>query len=176
MIPTIDKPTALPHEWFSGRILACHAGDRGSIPRSCIYNLLHFSFAHHGYSLAYFVTFTAMVTFYILLLPFYPMFRRWPLKPQKKLPSKFLEAAEQVLRRLAMSMYCKSWRGCRSGPVVVLISGSKKNQTAEHLCDWIVSSSWTATDLQTVFENTRTAASRIRTYAGRSHLISSQTP
>ena len=25
--------------WFSGRILACHAGDRGSIPRQCIYDL-----------------------------------------------------------------------------------------------------------------------------------------
>ena len=24
------------HCWFSGRILACHAGDRGSIPRQCI--------------------------------------------------------------------------------------------------------------------------------------------
>ena len=23
------------HWWFSGRILACHAGDRGSIPRQC---------------------------------------------------------------------------------------------------------------------------------------------
>ena len=23
------------HCWFSGRILACHAGDRGSIPRQC---------------------------------------------------------------------------------------------------------------------------------------------
>ena len=26
------------HCWFSGRILACHAGDRGSIPRQCIYD------------------------------------------------------------------------------------------------------------------------------------------
>ena len=25
----------LKHCWFSGRILACHAGDRGSIPRQC---------------------------------------------------------------------------------------------------------------------------------------------
>ena len=29
------------HCWFSGRILACHAGDRGSIPRQCkIFNSL----------------------------------------------------------------------------------------------------------------------------------------
>ena len=27
---------ALEHCWFSGRILACHAGDRGSIPRQCM--------------------------------------------------------------------------------------------------------------------------------------------
>ena len=29
------------HCWFSGRILPCHAGDRGSIPRQCrIFKLL----------------------------------------------------------------------------------------------------------------------------------------
>ena len=37
------SPTSLnylfSHWWFSGRILACHAGDRGSIPRQCIYDL-----------------------------------------------------------------------------------------------------------------------------------------
>ena len=29
------------HWWFSGRILACHAGDRGSIPRQCNLCFLH---------------------------------------------------------------------------------------------------------------------------------------
>ena len=29
------------HCWFSGRILACHAGDRGSIPRQCRIFKLH---------------------------------------------------------------------------------------------------------------------------------------
>ena len=33
--------TNVKHCWFSGRILACHAGDRGSIPRQCrIFKLL----------------------------------------------------------------------------------------------------------------------------------------
>ena len=27
------------HEWLSGRILTCHAGDGGSVPRSCIWLL-----------------------------------------------------------------------------------------------------------------------------------------
>ena len=31
----MDGYWLLQHCWFSGRILACHAGDRGSIPRQC---------------------------------------------------------------------------------------------------------------------------------------------
>ena len=30
-------PMRRKHCWFSGRILACHAGDRGSIPRQCTF-------------------------------------------------------------------------------------------------------------------------------------------
>ena len=30
-------PIRRKHCWFSGRILACHAGDRGSIPRQCTF-------------------------------------------------------------------------------------------------------------------------------------------
>ena len=31
------QAATVKHWWFSGRILACHAGDRGSIPRQCTF-------------------------------------------------------------------------------------------------------------------------------------------